>query len=79
MGRAYALRAVLGDALARLASADPPAAGLLEARYLRGRSLAAFEVEGYARATVLRRSRRAVEALAWALWELEQEARAEAQ
>jgi hypothetical protein len=75
VGRAYALRAVLRQALGRLAACDPAAAALLESRFVRGEPLAAFETRGLARATVLRHSRRALEALAWEFWAIEQEAR----
>ena len=74
LGRAYALRAVLCQALARLAAQDAEGATLLEARFVRGKPIAHFEVEGYARATLLRRSRQALQQLTWELWVLEGEA-----
>ncbi len=75
LGRAYAVRAVLCQALARLAAQDSDAASLLEARYVRRKPIAHFEVEGHARATLLRRTRQALEQVTWELWVIEQEAR----
>lgn len=74
LGRAYAVRAVLCRALARLAAHNSEGALLLEARYVRRKPIAHFEVEGYARATLLRRTREALEQLVWELWGLEGEA-----
>jgi hypothetical protein len=74
LGRAYAVRAVLCQALARLAMQDAEGAMLLEARFVRQKPIAHFEVEGYARATLLRRTRQVLQQLAWELWSLEGEA-----
>ncbi len=77
LGCAYATRAVLREALIRLECTDANGAALLEDRYMHQKPIAQFEVEGRARATLMRHTRRALEGLSWELWCLEQDARRE--
>ena len=75
LGRATALRHTLEEAREALAAQDGAAAALLERRFWRGESVVRLALQqNAAESTLYARQERAIRALAWTLWALEQTA-----